>query len=106
MNKAKSTLSDAQYKSMMQRPMYTLTLEEFLAATSQHSERTNSAEMKPSGNNHCVYGLSGLASIIGCSVATASRLKKSGLFDPAISQVNRQIVVDVEKALAIISKAK
>lgn len=49
-----------------------------------------------------VYGMSGLASILGCSIPTANRIKSKGKLDAAISQVGRTIVVDVEKALELI----
>lgn len=49
-----------------------------------------------------VYGMSGLASILGCSIPTANRIKSKGKLDAAISQVGRTIVIDVEKALDLI----
>lgn len=48
-----------------------------------------------------VYGMKGLAQILGCSVATAQRIKSSGRLDKAISQDGRIIVVDVELALEL-----
>lgn len=49
-----------------------------------------------------VYGISGLAAILGCSRPTAQRIKSTGKLDSAISQTGRTIVVDVDKALELI----
>lgn len=49
-----------------------------------------------------VYGINGLASILGCSRPTAQRIKSTGKLDSAISQTGRTIVVDVDKALELI----
>ena len=46
-------------------------------------------------------GLAGIAEIFGCSIATASRMKKSGILDSAISQIGRTFIVDKEKALEL-----
>ena len=51
---------------------------------------------------HYVYGLQGLCDLLGCSKATASRIKRSGVIDAAISQVGKIIVVDADLALDLI----
>lgn len=48
-----------------------------------------------------VYGLSGLASILGCSKNHAGKLKSTGMFDEAIIQNGRKIIIDSEKALEL-----
>lgn len=53
-----------------------------------------------------VYGISGLAKILGCSKNHAGRLKNSGLLDAAIIQNGRKIIVDKEKALELFNKKK
>lgn len=45
---------------------------------------------------HYEYGIAGIAKIFGCSIPTANRIKKSGVIDAAITQVNRKITVDSE----------
>ncbi len=45
------------------------------------------------------YGLDGLMEVIGCSKATAWRIKKSGVINDAIVQFGRKIIVDDEKVL-------
>lgn len=49
-----------------------------------------------------VYGLQGIAQLFSCSVSTACRIKQSGVLDPAISQVNRLLVVDADYALDLV----
>ncbi|AQW96144.1 DUF3853 family protein [Elizabethkingia anophelis] len=51
-----------------------------------------------------VYGISGLAKILGCSKNHAGRLKSSGLLDGAILQNGRKIIIDKEKALELFNK--
>lgn len=54
---------------------------------------------------HYEHGIAGIAKIFGCSIPTANRIKKSGVIAPAITQVARKIVVDVELALELAKKA-
>lgn len=51
-----------------------------------------------------VNGVSGIASIFGCSYSTAQRIKKSGIINDAISQHERTIVTDVDRALELYHK--
>ena len=55
---------------------------------------------------HYVYGLQGICDLFGCSTATASRIKKSGVIDAAICQVGKTIVVDADLALDLIKVQK
>lgn len=49
-----------------------------------------------------VYGLAGIQELFGCSHSTAYRLKKSGILDPAISQIGHILVVDAPYALDLV----
>ncbi|MBR2194714.1 MAG: DUF3853 family protein [Salinivirgaceae bacterium] len=60
-------------------------------------------EREPKGNTY-VYGIRGIAHLFGCSIATANQIKRSGLIDDAITQINRKIVVDRELALKLIKR--
>ena len=55
---------------------------------------------------HYVYGLQGICDLFGCSTSTASRIKKSGVIDAAISQVGNTIVVDADLALELLNVHK
>ena len=73
-----------------QTPLCNLTVKEFL----EISKNLNSENMYE-------YGLKGLAKILGCSVSKASKIKSSGIFDEAIIQNGRKIIIDSEKALEL-----
>ncbi|GIJ92812.1 hypothetical protein CAPN002_00300 [Capnocytophaga stomatis] len=54
--------------------------------------------------NKYVYGMKGLAKILGCSLSTANKIKKSGILDGAISQQGKIIIIDKELALELFNK--
>lgn len=58
----------------------------------------------PKEEKRFVYGIAGIAQLLNCSKATASRIKKNGIIDPAISQFGRKIMVDAELALELTKK--
>ena len=60
----------------------------------------------PAVKKHYVYGLQGICDLLGCSTATAARIKKSGVIDEAISQVGNLIIVDADLALDLIKVKK
>ena len=62
----------------------------------------DSTQSSSSNKKTYLYGINGLASILGCSRPTAQRIKSTGKLDAAISQTGRTIVVDVDKALELI----
>ena len=53
-----------------------------------------------------VYGIDGLKELLCCSKSTTNRIKACGIIDPAISQVNRTIIIDAQKALELLSSSK
>lgn len=55
-------------------------------------------------NKQYVYGLAGLASLFGCSIPTAMRIKNSGKINAAITQIGRKIVIDADMALELAGK--
>ncbi len=66
-----------------------------------------SDDMEPKDvKKHLVYGLAGLAQLLGVCRATASKIKSSGVLDPAISQIGKVIVTDADLALAILNTRK
>jgi hypothetical protein len=86
------------------------TIEEFVEALRQglglalNSEDANTLGEQP--QKHYVYGLKGLCALLGCSLSTAARIKKSGTLDAAISQQGKIIVVDADLALEILKVQK
>jgi len=47
------------------------------------------------------YGIGGIRRLFHCGKTQAHRIKGSGVLDPAITQVGKLIIIDVQKALAI-----
>lgn len=71
-------------------------LEEIItSSTSNESNKTRRTDRR------FAYGIKELAKVLGCSIATAQRIKSSGRLDKAISQDGRVIIVDVELALEL-----
>lgn len=65
-------------------------------------ERSSVPEVQEA--NKYAYGIAGICEIFGCSKPTAQRIKKSGVIDGAITQTGRTIVVDRQKALALVAE--
>ena len=86
-----------------------LTVEEFIEALREgfgtttmdvsNERNTHNEQVK----KHYVYGLKGLSSLLGCSISTASRIKKSGTLDAAIHQQGKIIVIDADLVLDILN---
>ncbi len=55
---------------------------------------------------HLVYGLQGLCDLLGCCKSTASKIKQTGILDPAIKQHGRVIVIDADLALDLLNTNK
>ena len=84
------------------KPVWQLTIGEFMELL---DSRTPKIEEKNISQNSTsikyVYGLAGLAKLIGCSINHASKLKSCGVFDEAIIQNGRKIIVNSEKAIEL-----
>lgn len=102
-NKALNTGKDPEYEKLLEKPLWQFSGKdhEYLL---KHvlMESFFSAEVKPSSQKHYVQGYQGIASLFGCSKSTAQRIKKSGIIDEAITQVNRKILVDADLALQLV----
>lgn len=95
-------------EELMQTPVCMMTGEQlafFMSNLSLLTDKgkTQETESKP---KNVVYGIRGIASIFGCSIPTANRIKKSGVIDKAITQYNRKIVVDADLALKLVAETK
>ena len=85
------------------------TTEEFVEALRQGlglAFSTDIPEQQTMPKKHFVYGLKGLCSLLGCSLSTAARIKKSGVLDAAISQHGKIIVIDADFALELLNVQK
>jgi len=82
-----------------------MTGEEFIFLSKYASNQTE-AQPQPVTDTErkYVYGILGIAKLVGCSLPTANRIKKSGKIDKAITQIGRKIIVDAELALELAGK--
>lgn len=91
----------------LKKPLFACTLGEFTEALVDRllSIVDGEAENKPDKKN-LVYGLAGLSELLGCSMSTAARIKKSGVLNPAIHQTGKIIVIDADYALELMKISK
>ena len=70
------------------KPLFTLTVGEFLDLQKKAEQETQAREtvspVLPDSPRY-VYGLKGIAALFGCGMVTASKIKRSGLIDRAIT---------------------
>lgn len=84
-----------------------LTLGELAAALSERlgiGAAAPAPPPPPTEKRHYEYGPKGFAKIFGCSVSTFYEWKRRGIIDqlePAICQIGKRMVIDVEKALEL-----
>lgn len=82
-----------------------LTLGELIDAIDERIRVAKKTE-EPKNSKRFVYGLKGLANLLGCSKTTASRLKSSGRIDAAVTQVGALLIIDADLALKLAAKKK
>lgn len=91
-------------EDLKQKPVAMMTGEE-LSFLLDSSMALWAEEIVGHSQRRTYYGIEGIAQIFGCSVPTANRIKKSGVIDDAITQIDRQIVIDGDLALELAKKA-
>ena len=89
---------------LKQKPVAMMTGEE-LSFLIDSRMATWATEIASLNQRRIYYGIEGITQIFGCSVPTANRIKKSGVIDDAITQIDRQIVIDGNLALELAKKA-
>ena len=104
--KTKNEAQANNTKNLMEMPLVYMTGAQFLELSSMsgRSIEPPSTESDNAAIPKIVYGIKGLAHLLGCSAPTASRIKKSGIIKEAITQYKRTIIVDTEKALALMKE--
>ena len=96
-------------QNLLLKPIWQMTGEEFLNLTKIGSEEKSEkvqSEATVKTNPKLVYGIRGIANLFDCSIATANRIKKSGVIDGAIFQRNRTIVVNADEALKLFNDSE
>ena len=77
-------------------------IEELFSPRGDFPEEPQRGDVK----KHLVYGIAGLAKLLGVCRATASKIKATGILDPAISQHGKVIVIDADLALELMKASK
>lgn len=90
----------------MNKLLLNSTIEEFIEALriglGLNLQEDDEPYTESSPQKHYIYGMKGLAQLLGCSLSTANRIKKSGVINAAISQNNKIIVIDADLALELL----
>lgn len=85
------------------KPLWQLTVAEFLELQQAAIPRQQEQPQQPETPEY-VYGISGLAELLGCSKSTAANIKRSGIINAAITQHNRTIIIHSATALNLLRK--
>ena len=91
------------------KPLFSLTVGEFLDLQKKAEQETQAREtVSPAlpDSPRYVYGLKGIAALFGCGMVTASKIKRSGMIDRAVTQIGRKIIVDAPLALELVRLSK
>jgi len=105
-DKALKTGQDSEYEELLEKPLWQFTGKDHEYMLKHVlMESFTSVDAEPSSQKRYVQGYQGIASLFGCSKSTAQRIKKSGIIDDAITQVNRKILVDADLALQLVKES-
>lgn len=80
-------------------PLWQLSAEEFINLLKENGMCvTAQVETQPTAKKETnyIYGLDGLAKLLGCSKVTAQKIKNSTKLEGCYFQVNRKLVFDVD----------
>lgn len=83
------------------KPLFSLTVGEFLALQKVESSQTGPKQATESIKKY-VYGYEGGMKLFNCSRPTFYRILKSQRIAPAVRQIGRKLIIDSEKALELI----
>ena len=106
-DKALKTGQDSEYEELLEKPLWQFTGKDHEYMLKHVlMESFTSVDAEPSSQKRYVQGYQGIATLFGCSKSTAQRIKKSGIIDEAITQVNRKILVDADLALQLVKESE
>ena len=89
---------------LREKPLIQMTGGEFIFLQNNLNNKLPSKILKPEKGKKYVYGIRGIATLFGCSISSANRIKKSKKIDRAIIQDGRKIIVDSELALELMKE--
>lgn len=82
--------------NLLEKPLLHATLGDFVEAMKLVGGKESEREPR------LVHGIAGLASLLGCSIPTAQKIKNSGKI--SFAQEGRKLVFDAEKVLKALEK--
>ncbi len=90
------------------KPIWQLTVAELESIIERKINNTtvDTTTIIDASKKEYVYGIDGLANLLGCSTPQAQRFKSRGIFDDAIFQNGRTIIIEKEKALKLFNEKK
>jgi hypothetical protein len=86
-------------------PLWQLTLGDLLDAV-QQTRPPEPVKVEGYTGDNCVYGIAGIAQLLGVSKAMVGEYRRRGWIEPAISQRGRKIVCDASLALKLFGERK
>ncbi len=87
-------------------PIWQLTVGELISILDiKIEEKINESSIDGTKKEY-VYGIPGLARILGCGRTTAQKIKSSGKINDAIVQEGRNIIIDKQKVFEILRAEK
>ena len=86
----------------LNKPLFQCTLGEFKSVIVEAIRDKELESLAATPPKKYVYGLAGLRELLGCSISTAERIRKSGIIDEAISRANNILVIDADLALDLL----
>lgn len=86
-------------------PIWQLTVGEFKDLIREATGAKTEPQVTQANDDY-VYGISGIAELIGASKTTAQKLKSSGLLNNAITQMGRKIIINKKTAIEILHNRK
>lgn len=68
------------------------------------SEVANAKAGESHQDKRHVYGLKGLAKLLGCSVTRACQINTSGVIEPALTRLGNLLIFDADMVLALLKE--
>lgn len=80
-------------------------LEDLIRSWVRSEEASAKADDDRQDKRH-VYGLKGLAKLLGCSTTSACKINTSGIIEPALTRLGNLLIYDSDMVLDLIKKHK
>lgn len=68
------------------------------------SEIANAKAGAPHQDKRHVYGLKGLAKLLGCSITRACQINTSGVIEPALTRLGNLLIFDADLVLSLLKE--